>query len=387
MEFEDLDAAKKDPAQVTALTIDGTKLRKIPPELAQMVNLEKLTLRSVGKPDWSGLGLLAKLPKLTELSLRSNKIEDVPPEIGALTRLRSLRLDFNNLDSLPKEIAQLGRLEELVLDHNCFTGLPPHLDAFPRLRRLVLGHNPITALSGQIGLLTNLEELSLFNTYLKTLPPEIGKLTKLQSVWLVSNRNLETLPRELLQLPSLKRLAVSLCGSLKGIDELRRSLPNVQLDVTAPAPAATKPAPLPASPVTTAAPQAPDRLDGSWWKSLDAEWRAIFGKALSAKSPSDAELGKLATLTHLDIAKTQVTNLAPLAAMPKLEVLDLSGCKDLTDFRGLPASLRILTFHWIALEDLSFIDGLPNLEKGYGDKDLQRKMNVRIGKNRKRREA
>lgn len=50
---------------------------------------------------------------LTDLSLTSNNLVELPEEIGDLTQLVVLRVDDNQLVSLPDSIGRLAMLEEL----------------------------------------------------------------------------------------------------------------------------------------------------------------------------------------------------------------------------------------------------------------------------------
>ena len=58
------------------------------------------------------------------LDLRSQRITELPPEIGQLTQLQSLYLSSNHLTVLPPEIGQLTQLQSLDLAHNQLTALP-----------------------------------------------------------------------------------------------------------------------------------------------------------------------------------------------------------------------------------------------------------------------
>ncbi|KAJ7623258.1 hypothetical protein FB45DRAFT_1088228 [Roridomyces roridus] len=73
--------------------------------------------------------------KLTVLSLRSNKLEILPPSIQYLKNLRDLNVSGNRLKYLPAEILQLKRLENVMIFPNPF--LSPDADSVLANGRMV----------------------------------------------------------------------------------------------------------------------------------------------------------------------------------------------------------------------------------------------------------
>ena len=129
----------------------------------------------------------AKKNRATRLDLSCLGLEELPPEIGQLTRLEWLSLYGNQLTALPREIGQLTRLKELYLSGNQLTALPREIGQLTRLEGLSLYGNQLTALPREIGQLTRLEWLSLYGNQLTDLPPEIGKLVRLKVLSLYGN--------------------------------------------------------------------------------------------------------------------------------------------------------------------------------------------------------
>jgi hypothetical protein len=128
-------------------------------------------------------------------------------------------------------------------------------------------------------------------------------------------------------------------------------------------------------------------IDQKWWAGLDTEWKKALQKSFEFTEPTPETFEKIAQATHLYLAKSGITSFAPITALAHVTNVDFSGCSALTSFAGLPPSVKVVTFHWLVFDDLSWIDALPNLETGYGDKALQRKVKLRITKNRKARGA
>ena len=127
---------------------------------------------------------LANLPNLTKLSLYANQLSgSIPPELENLSSLEVLYLDGNQLSgSIPAELGNLSSLERLYLDSNQLSGsIPPEL-----------------------GNLSSLEQLFMNNNHLDgSIPPELGDLSNLQQLSLESNQLSGSIPAELENLSAL----------------------------------------------------------------------------------------------------------------------------------------------------------------------------------------
>jgi Leucine-rich repeat (LRR) protein len=157
---------------------------------------------------------MARYTNLKALSLASNLLTSLPPEIGQLTSLEYLSLNYNLLTSLPPEIGELRQLRILNLGNNSLTCFPfqgSKTNSLSNLRVLYLNNNRLTDLSihhlihleslalsnnlleeqslSQIVSLVNLRELFLNKNLLASLPPnEIGaRLTRLKILGLSGN--------------------------------------------------------------------------------------------------------------------------------------------------------------------------------------------------------
>jgi NACHT domain-containing protein len=95
-------------------------------------------------------------------------------------------------------------------------------------------------------------------------------------------------------------------------------------------------------------------LDASTWAGDLAGLAALDLQILSLSgcpAVSDvAPIGRLAGLTRLDLNRTGVSDLAPLAGLAELETLSLTGCRKVTDLAPLASlrKLRYLHIHEIA---------------------------------------
>ena len=75
------------------------------------------------------------------LILTNNRIEQLPAEIGQLSRLQKLMLAGNRLQFLPEELLNCKRLELIRLSANRLDGLPERLADLPRLSWLAYAGN------------------------------------------------------------------------------------------------------------------------------------------------------------------------------------------------------------------------------------------------------
>lgn len=112
----------------------------LPPEIAQLESLRRFSLgfSRFEEPPAS----LAGLVSLEELALRNNQpaidLGQLFAIIACLPRLRRLDLRTSELTSLPKQVALLTNLEELDLTGNRISSLPDELGALIKLKALDL---------------------------------------------------------------------------------------------------------------------------------------------------------------------------------------------------------------------------------------------------------
>jgi Leucine-rich repeat (LRR) protein/serine/threonine protein phosphatase PrpC len=162
------------------------------------------------------------------LSLSTNRIEELPPEIGSLKALRRLDVTNNLLRALPAEFAQLMRLEELYLAHNRFACCPAVLGALRQLVKLDLRSNRFRALPDELSGLCSLKTLDLGSNRFEGVPDVVCGLAALVDVNLSHNRvhELSTSLRSLGELTYMRlghnriRALPSSVGHMTGLMEL-----------------------------------------------------------------------------------------------------------------------------------------------------------------------
>ena len=181
--------------RITELNLTRNQLKgKLPPELANLTNLEVLALggnQLTGTvPTW-----LSSLTNLQELYLWGNKLTgEIPTELGNLTNLEQLYLFENQLTGpIPSELGNLTNLTHLYLFNNQLTGeIPTELGSLNNLTILVLFENQLTGpIPRELGNLTNLTNLTILalseNQLTGEIPPELSNLTKLERLYLSQN--------------------------------------------------------------------------------------------------------------------------------------------------------------------------------------------------------
>jgi len=92
-----------------------------------------------------------------KISLRWNRLVNIPEELCNLKHLKVLELNNNNITDLPAEIAMLENLEELNLNINNLIKLPKEITLLKNLKILNIKNNKYLELSNkQISWLENL---------------------------------------------------------------------------------------------------------------------------------------------------------------------------------------------------------------------------------------
>lgn len=119
--YESMEEALAEPEKVYKLSLVGNKMKKLPPEIGQLVNLQVL-------------------------NLSENKLKTLPEEIKSLRYLEVLSLYRNKLKYLPIEFRELSSLSALYLGRNKLTAIPVWVGGIGKLRRLDISMNPITPL-------------------------------------------------------------------------------------------------------------------------------------------------------------------------------------------------------------------------------------------------
>jgi len=206
-----------------AVDFSGQKLTSVPIELFNSPQIKILILSN---------NLMTELPdqmdvfkdSLTFLSLRENKISNLPHAIGKLKALVKLDLASNQLVELPPDIGNLSNLEQLILDDNPhLLKLPVELGMLKNLKSLQINTTRLTMLPREIGNCKALEDLSLAFD-IEDIEDPGSYIIGLKFTWREKkNPDFTELPIEIGNLTNLKKLNISTSGL--------RSLPNTTGDL------------------------------------------------------------------------------------------------------------------------------------------------------------
>lgn len=206
---------------VTGLTLDRGVAGQIPADIANLPQLDQLTLdggnvypyRLLALPPEIGLLSNLKILKLTRLNIPGG----YPAALGTLTQLREMDLHQNAQSlGLPPWIGNLTELEKIDFNNNYCQGVIP--DEWQNLRHLKYLDLFANRFSGPlpewIGALSELEFLNLSsNLFDGVIPPGIGNLSRLRYLDLSYNSLRGRIPHAFCNLTSISASEALYLGS------------------------------------------------------------------------------------------------------------------------------------------------------------------------------
>uniref|UniRef100_H3AI40 Leucine rich repeat containing 10B n=2 Tax=Latimeria chalumnae TaxID=7897 RepID=H3AI40_LATCH len=150
---------------------------------------------------------LCSFTHLEKLYISNNRIRELPDEFAELVNLRILALDFNKFEEVPRVVCQMDNLTRLYLGSNRLMTIPAEFRNLQNLRCLWMENNYFRKFPKQLIDLGNLKSLQIGDNRLKTLPEDIVRMTNLRGLWMYGNR-FEELPRVLLKMEYLEIIDV-----------------------------------------------------------------------------------------------------------------------------------------------------------------------------------
>jgi Leucine-rich repeat (LRR) protein len=116
------------------------------------------------------------------LSLRKQKLKEMPLEILKFKNLQYLDLSKNSIKELPPEIGELKNLQYFSITKTGLEIFPPEIGKLTNLKWLIMNQNEMILIPPQIGNLINLEYLDLWSNNLDHFPDEMKNLKKLKTL-------------------------------------------------------------------------------------------------------------------------------------------------------------------------------------------------------------
>lgn len=220
------------PSNITEFSCSSPSLSHFPagfPERTTLISVEFTNISSIGEDALLGL------PKLQELHLSNNRLEDLPGGLFRdLSELHTLDLTSNLLEDLPPSIFEnASSLNHLFLKMNQLTKLRPQwFHPLGRLQTLDLSNNQLKDVPPScFSKLENLTALDLSSNFLRQLSPQILEgMPLLERLDLggnhlhsIADKTFQEVPRLgflLLQNNSLTRLPPGIFEPLRNLDTL-----------------------------------------------------------------------------------------------------------------------------------------------------------------------
>jgi Leucine-rich repeat (LRR) protein len=220
--FQDLVQALQHPEIVTVLSLQeyAPECKHLPSQIGTLINLKELYISCL------------------------ENIEDLPQEIGNLTKLEKLVIDNGNgcqmNVSIPESIGNLKKLKVLrlygALDAREFSSrsntsrsqikrLPESMKYLTNLEELDLGRNGMKTVPPQIAFLHNLKKLVLDANEIHEIPAFVGNLKNLQELSVCANPKVK-LPESLSVIKGLKICIGNNYLTLKDQEQLRSAFPH-----------------------------------------------------------------------------------------------------------------------------------------------------------------
>lgn len=146
-------------------------------------------------------------PKNTAAKLANLSVEDEDEDRGRPANIDEVkRQDWHNMDLSGQGLRVLSApifgyhfLNQLYISSNKITQLPPDIGKLRQLRLLDASHNLLTELPPELGMCVYLKDLLLFDNQIQTLPNELGSLFKLEMLGIEGNPLDSTMKAEIME--------------------------------------------------------------------------------------------------------------------------------------------------------------------------------------------
>lgn len=211
--IKDISRLSKLGSEVTALYLNGNKIKEIPKGVFDnLTNLKTLYL------DGNGInilpnGVFKNLKNIEEIGLSTNKIKEIQEDtFKGLDKLTSIGITNNELKKLPDNIFKnLNSLKGLYLYENNLKELPKSIVDLKELKSLHAQKNELEKLPEGFENLKNIKELDLSGNYIKEIPSKVYDSLKNLEVIRLTDNELTEIPSNIIEThPKLRVLEIAL---------------------------------------------------------------------------------------------------------------------------------------------------------------------------------
>lgn len=205
--YTDLKEALRDEKQVYKLDMSYKPVDpKLWPKITQLKNLQALNLQSASVSDWPPD--FTSLYNLVYLGSYNNEFTRFPDKFGALSNLMYLEFVNSRIDSVPADIAYLKKLKTFKFSSLGDTlRLPNTLKYMKSLSEVIIESAPIDSMPRAIFEVPSLKTLVLANCSIQALPDTLDNQRNLEVLVLDFNK-VQTLPRQIYKCDKLFYLSL-----------------------------------------------------------------------------------------------------------------------------------------------------------------------------------
>lgn len=165
--YDDCDSIFKEfssAVRLKQLVIRNLNSNAVAQQINNLPQLERLEMIDCPMLNFNKLFRNLNASNLRSLVLDSNKLTEIPEQIGGFGQLRSLTCRYNEvlfLNRSASTIGSLNRLERLDLSYNNIDEVPNDVSSWEGLESVNLSYNNISSLPWTVNVWENLEELDL----------------------------------------------------------------------------------------------------------------------------------------------------------------------------------------------------------------------------------
>ncbi|CAF1537180.1 unnamed protein product, partial [Didymodactylos carnosus] len=198
-----LDSALYKLKQLNFLEITHTSLSTLSSDISQLFNLTTLTLTSNKLRDLCPQ--LAELRKMKHFNASYNELEQIPDQLVTnWLEIETINLSHNRLTKLCSFPIGLHKLAVLNLAHNQFQDFPQLPTDLDNLSTLDLSSNQIVEIPTYLSNLSQLKFIHLDNNQIKEIPVELSQCQKLRELRLKNNPLKDNRLRKLIEQDKFK---------------------------------------------------------------------------------------------------------------------------------------------------------------------------------------